>query len=209
MRKLFNYLEAMGRISKISFDMSLARGLDYYTGMIYEIVLKDKAMEVGSISGGGRYDDLIGMFCNHQIPAVGGSIGIERVFAILESKYKDKYRANECEVLVATIGKVDPAEKLKLLSKLWQADIKAETLYLEKAKPDKQIAHAFDNKIPLILWLGESELKEDTVKLKILYKYEEVKLKLSSIGEDIKPFIESMRRDEQEGKIILENDKKK
>lgn len=209
MRKLFNYLEAMGRIAKISFDMSLARGLDYYTGMIYEIVLKDKAMEVGSISGGGRYDDLIGMFCNHQIPAVGGSIGIERVFAILESKYKDKYRANECEVLVATIGKVDPAEKLKLLSKLWQADIKAETLYLEKAKPDKQIAHAFDNKIPLILWLGESELKEDTVKLKILYKYEEVKLKLSSIGEDIKPFIESMRRDEQEGKIILENDKKK
>lgn len=94
MRKLFNYLEAMGRIAKISFDMSLARGLDYYTGMIYEIVLKDKAMEVGSISGGGRYDDLIGMFCNHQIPAVGGSIGIERVFAILESKYKDKYRAN-------------------------------------------------------------------------------------------------------------------
>lgn len=209
MRKLFNYLEAMGRIAKISFDMSLARGLDYYTGMIYEIVLKDKAMEVGSISGGGRYDDLIGMFCNHQIPAVGGSIGIERVFAILESKYKDKYRANECEVLVATIGKVDPAEKLKLLSKLWQTDIKAETLYLEKAKPDKQIAHAFDNKIPLILWLGESELKEDTVKLKILYKYEEVKLKLSSISEDIKPFIESMRRDEQEGKIILENDKKK
>lgn len=92
---------------------------------------------------------------------------------------------------------------------MWQADIKAETLYLEKAKPDKQIAHAFDNKIPLILWLGESELKEDSVKLKILYKYEEVKLKLSSIGEDIKPFIESMRRDEQEGKIILENDKKK
>ena len=74
----------MGKYEKLSFDLSLARGLDYYTGMIYEIVLTKDQKEVGSISGGGRYDDLIGMFSNHQIPAVGGSIGIERIFTILE-----------------------------------------------------------------------------------------------------------------------------
>jgi histidyl-tRNA synthetase len=83
MKKLFNYLNAMKRLKKVSFDMSLARGLDYYTGVIYEIVLTDKTSELGSISGGGRYDNLIGMFCQHQIPAVGGSLGIERLFTIL------------------------------------------------------------------------------------------------------------------------------
>ncbi len=83
MKKLFNYLKAMKRLTKVSFDMSLARGLDYYTGVIYEIVLTDKTSELGSISGGGRYDNLIGMFSQHQIPAVGGSLGIERLFTIL------------------------------------------------------------------------------------------------------------------------------
>ena len=73
---LFNYLRALNRIGKVTFDLSLARGLDYYTGVIYEIVLVDKKYEVGSISGGGRYDELIGMFSPHDIPSVGGSIGI-------------------------------------------------------------------------------------------------------------------------------------
>lgn len=76
MERLFTYLIALERIEKVSFDLSLARGLDYYTGVIYEIVLTDKKNELGSISGGGRYDNLIGMFCQHQIPSVGGSIGI-------------------------------------------------------------------------------------------------------------------------------------
>ena len=76
MEKLFKYLKAFDRLGKVSFDFSLARGLDYYTGIIFEIVLTDKTTELGSISGGGRYDNLIGMFCSHQIPAVGGSIGI-------------------------------------------------------------------------------------------------------------------------------------
>jgi len=96
MEKLFTYLGAMKRLDKISFDQSLARGLDYYTGMIYEIVLTDKTTELGSISGGGRYDNLIGMFCQHQIPATGGSLGIERLFTILESKFKNKVKQNEC-----------------------------------------------------------------------------------------------------------------
>lgn len=83
MKKLFSYLDSMSRLDKVVFDFSLARGLDYYTGLIYEIVLTENANELGAISGGGRYDDLIGMFCEHQIPAVGGSIGIERLFSIL------------------------------------------------------------------------------------------------------------------------------
>jgi len=78
----------MGVLDYVLFDFSLARGLDYYTGLIYEGVLLDEG-KVGSIAGGGRYDGLVGMFSGTNIPAVGVSIGIERVFAILEAQSKD------------------------------------------------------------------------------------------------------------------------
>ena len=89
MKQLFTYIEAAGVIDYITFDFSLARGLDYYTGLIYEAVLMQEGVGIGSISGGGRYDGLIGMFSNKEIPSVGGSIGIERIFELLEKKYKD------------------------------------------------------------------------------------------------------------------------
>ena len=86
MELLFTYCDAMGCLDNILFDFSLARGLDYYTGLIYEAVLTDTD-RVGSIAGGGRYDGLVGMFSGKDIPAIGVSIGIERVFSILEEKY--------------------------------------------------------------------------------------------------------------------------
>lgn len=82
---LIEYLEILQITDKLSFDLSLARGLDYYTGLIFEAVLTE-GDQIGSIAGGGRYDELLGMFSNKSIPAVGGSIGIERVFNILEEK---------------------------------------------------------------------------------------------------------------------------
>ena len=102
MELLFSYLESMGVLSNVLFDFSLARGLDYYTGLIYEAVLTDTD-KVGSIAGGGRYDGLVGMFSNKSIPAVGVSVGIERIFAILEEKAKNDptIRATETQILVA------------------------------------------------------------------------------------------------------------
>jgi histidyl-tRNA synthetase len=88
LRLLFTYLEAMGQLDKISFDLSLARGLDYYTGVIYEAVLTSPN-QVGSIAAGGRYDRLVGMFSETEVPCVGISIGVERVFAILEDMLKE------------------------------------------------------------------------------------------------------------------------
>ena len=80
-------MQSYGCLQYISFDLSLARGLDYYTGLIYEtILITEKG--VGSISAGGRYDELVGMFSGKNIPAVGVSIGIERIFILLEEKYK-------------------------------------------------------------------------------------------------------------------------
>jgi histidyl-tRNA synthetase len=78
----------MDSLQFISFDLSLARGLDYYTGVIYEVVLIDGTSQVGSIAAGGRYDSLVGMFSasGQQTPCVGVSIGVERVFTIIEKR---------------------------------------------------------------------------------------------------------------------------
>ncbi len=87
-------------------DLSLARGLDYYTGVIYEAVLTSDS-QVGSIASGGRYDELIGMFSKKEIPSVGISIGIERLFVIIEEKLrKENFVKNEkTQIFVGTIGK--------------------------------------------------------------------------------------------------------
>lgn len=87
MKILFEYLDILQVTEYMSFDLSLARGLDYYTGLIYEAVLTDTD-KVGSICGGGRYDNLLGMFSSKVIPAVGVTIGIERIFNILEDNLK-------------------------------------------------------------------------------------------------------------------------
>lgn len=102
MELLFTYCDAMGCLDSILFDFSLARGLDYYTGLIYECVLTGTD-KIGSIAGGGRYDNLIGMFSGKQIPAIGVSIGIERVFNILEERAlaKNSTRATRTQVMVA------------------------------------------------------------------------------------------------------------
>jgi histidyl-tRNA synthetase len=85
---LFGYLEAMDKLKYISFDLSLARGLDYYTGVIYEAVCMNGNTQVGSIGGGGRYDNLVSMFqeSGKITPCVGVSIGIERVFTLMEER---------------------------------------------------------------------------------------------------------------------------
>lgn len=156
MEILFTYLDSMKVLDRISFDFSLARGLDYYTGVIYEAILTDSD-RVGSISGGGRYDGLIGMFSGKSIPSVGGSIGIERIFSILEEKEKLKgeIRATETQVLVSSMGKNLTAKRMETCSILWKAGIKSETLYVDNPRTDKTFSYAFDNGIPLILIIGE------------------------------------------------------
>lgn len=157
MELLFTYLDSMKCLDNISFDFSLARGLDYYTGVIFEAVLTDTD-RVGSISGGGRYDGLIGMFSGKVVPSVGGSIGIERIFNILEDQAKaveGGVRATETEILVSSIGKNLTKFRLEICSLFWKAGIKAETLYVDNVKTDKTFKTAFDNGIPLILIIGE------------------------------------------------------
>jgi len=201
MELLFTYLESMKVLDKISFDFSLARGLDYYTGVIYEAVLTDTD-RVGSISGGGRYDGLIGMFSGKNIPSVGGSIGIERIFNILEEKAKAEgvIRATETQILVTSMGKNLTPKRMEACADLWRAGIKAETLYVENPRTDKTFSYAFDNGIPLILIIGENEIKNGIYKVKALNENKEYEFKV----EELVPKVQEILKNNQ---VLLSKDK--
>ena len=119
------------------------------------------------------------MFSGKQIPSVGVSIGIERVFAILEEKFKnDKtVRATETQIYVAQIGKNLVAERLKVCNELWSLGIKAETSYVDNPKTQRQLEYTLESGIPLIIWLGETEIQQGIIKIKSLSKHEEYILK--------------------------------
>ena len=183
---LIDYLQILDVEKYCTFDLSLARGLDYYTGLIYETVLTETD-EVGSISGGGRFDNLIGMFSGKQIPAVGVSIGIERIFNILEKHYKDddNLRSIYTEVLVCAAGKNLTKERFKIVNELWDNGIKAEILYYENPRMDKQLDYGLKNKIPFLIFIGENELKENKIKIKCLANSQELLIDREKMIEEI------------------------
>ncbi|KAL4421027.1 hypothetical protein ABPG77_007502 [Micractinium sp. CCAP 211/92] len=173
LRTLFGFLDSMGALGPIVFDLSLARGLDYYTGVIYEAVLK--GANVGSIAAGGRYDKLVGMFSGKEVPAVGVSIGIERVFAIMEAQLRAQaeqaggtIRETETEVLVASIGGGMQPRRMRICADLWAAGIKAEFGYKANPKMPDQLGYALKQGIPYMVLFGESELAEGVLKIKDL-----------------------------------------
>jgi histidyl-tRNA synthetase len=162
-----SYLEAFGTVGSVHIDLSLARGLDYYTGVIYEAVLVDGETKVGSIAAGGRYDNMVGQFAGKDIPAVGVSIGIERVMAIMEAKARESTttaaRRNKTDVLVTSIGPNLLPHRIRLCSALWAVNIKAEFPYAENPKFQKQLTQALECGVPLLVIIGEDELAKGEV----------------------------------------------
>uniref|UniRef100_A0A1A8KU15 histidine--tRNA ligase n=1 Tax=Nothobranchius kuhntae TaxID=321403 RepID=A0A1A8KU15_NOTKU len=200
---LFSYLELFQVTDKVVFDLSLARGLDYYTGLIYEAVLTqaglsgdalngaEDSVSVGSVAGGGRYDGLVGMFDpkGRKVPCVGVSFGIERIFTIMEQKAEssaDKVRTTEVQVLVASAQKNLLEERLKLVTDLWKAGIKAEVMYKKNPKLLSQLQHCEESGIPLVAILGEQELKDGVVKLRVVATREEVDFSRADLIREIR-----------------------
>ncbi|XP_058097409.1 histidine--tRNA ligase, cytoplasmic [Magnolia sinica] len=183
---LFRALEKSKCINKVSFDLSLARGLDYYTGVIFEAVFKGGATQVGSIAAGGRYDNLVGMFSGKQVPAVGVSLGIERVFAIMEQIEKDRNQAirpTETQVLVVLVGK-DLALAAELVSELWNAKIKAEFAMTKRVM--KQIDRAKQSGIPWMVIVGDSELEKGVANIKDVAINNEVTVPRDQVVEELR-----------------------
>jgi histidyl-tRNA synthetase len=183
MELLFNYLDAFDIAGKASFDLSLARGLDYYTGLIYEVIIKlpelpnapkGEDSRIGSIAAGGRYDNLVGMFSKRQIPCVGISFGVDRIFTILKHRQeKEKQQAvAKTDVYVMAFGGKGfdglLPERMGVARMLWKAGIKTEFASKVKPKLPQQFKAAESNDVPLAVILGEGELAAGQVRLKVL-----------------------------------------
>jgi len=162
-------LEALGVAdAEAIFDPALARGLDYYTGPVFEVVLPG-APEFGSVAGGGRYDGLAGRFTDAVIPATGASVGLDRFIAALRKLGRIVDAGSSTKVLVVTIPGTPPAELLKLATELRDAGIATEVYFGQtgvKAGVKDQLALANSRGIPVAILMGEDELKAGTVSVK-------------------------------------------
>lgn len=186
LRILFQYLEAMDKLKYFSFDLSLARGLDYYTGVIYEAISMNGNTQVGSIGGGGRYDNLVSMFqdAGKETPCVGVSIGIERVFTLMEERLRREQgtiKRPNVKVLVAQAGENMMLERMKISNILWKSNISAEFNQQENPKLKFEIANALDREIPFMVVVGEDEAKENKCKVKHLQARTEETVDLSCL----------------------------
>jgi len=215
MSLLFRYLSAFQILPSIEFNLSLARGLDYYTGLIYEVITEgsapsstatgqnlqnaakketsqrkpptssnpadedrssDPTLGVGSVAAGGRYDELVGMFSGRaQIPCVGISFGVDRIFSITKARMAsssrlENVRINEVDVFVMAFGGKGFTglleERMEVARTLWEAGIKAELAYKNKPKLPAQFKAAEVGGVPFAVILGEDELREGKVKIK-------------------------------------------
>eukprot|EP00058_Branchiostoma_floridae_P002856 XP_002588344.1 hypothetical protein BRAFLDRAFT_114648 [Branchiostoma floridae] len=202
MKLLLTYCQLFGVLDKVSFDLSLARGLDYYTGVIYEAILttekvqsdggdKNEPVGVGSVAGGGRYDGLVGMFDpkGKKVPCVGVSIGIERLFSIMEAKAEaaeGKVRTTETQVYVASGQKNMLEERMKLCNLLWEGGIKTELSYKKNPKLLNQFQYAEEHGIPFLAIIGEQELKDGVVKVRNTSTREEETFPRDKLLEEIR-----------------------
>jgi len=150
--------------SRLTVDFTLARGLNYYTGVIFEVKAKD--VQIGSIGGGGRYDDLTGLFGVPNIPGVGISFGVDRIYDVMEELNlfpSDVYVGTQ--VLFFNLGEKESRVAFQTAQQLRQRNIRCE-IYHEPAKFDKQFKYAEKKNIPFVAIIGEEEIKKETCKIK-------------------------------------------
>jgi histidyl-tRNA synthetase len=175
--EIISYLDLMGTKAKIKVDLSLARGLDYYTGPIFEV---SAGKGIGSIAGGGRYDNLIEIFSGRKIPATGISLGIERIIEVMKEKKMVRKRKTKVEVFVATINKEVLKKSLKIIQKLRESGIKTD-FDLRERNLTRQLEYANSLGVPFVLIIGEKELKTKKFKLRNMEKKIEKEMELSEI----------------------------
>ncbi|MCD7972642.1 MAG: histidine--tRNA ligase [Candidatus Azobacteroides sp.] len=156
--------DALSLCSELEVDLTLARGLNYYTGAIFEVKALD--VEIGSISGGGRYDNLTGIFGLPDISGVGISFGADRIFDVLNQlDLYPKELTESTKVLFVNFGENETDYCLPIIQQLRKEGISSE-LYPENAKMKKQMGYADNKKIPYVIIAGENEIKENKVTLK-------------------------------------------
>lgn len=169
LEEILKYLKTMQVPgNKVQIDFSIARGLDYYTGPVMETVLTD-APEFGSVFSGGRYDNLVSKFTGQDLPMVGSSVGVDRLFAALEHLgLIDKNRQTVSEVMVLRLASDKNKEYIKLTQKLRKLGLNTELSLLEDTTFKSQFNYALSQGVKYLVICGEEEFKKGTVQIKNL-----------------------------------------
>jgi len=184
LQTMLDLLNKLNIKSEVEIDQSLARGLNYYTGAIIEVKAKD--VSIGSVCGGGRYDNLTGVFGLPDVSGVGVSFGADRIYDVLnELDLFPEQVQNSTKVLLVNFGEKEGAYSLGVLQQLQENGVRAE-LYPDTAKMKKQMRYADQKGIRYVILIGEEEMKSGVYTLKNMVSGEQVKAGLQQIIEQLK-----------------------
>ncbi|RJE74678.1 histidine--tRNA ligase [Reichenbachiella sp. MSK19-1] len=183
--EILSYLDAYPiKDTHLELDLTLARGLSYYTGSIFEVKAND--VKIGSICGGGRYDNLTGVFGLSDMSGVGISFGVDRIYDVLEELdlYPETH-ASSLQVMIANFGSETTAPGITLMNALRALDINTE-LYPDNAKMKKQMTYANNKGVPYVVVIGSEEIANETYALKNMVTGEQESLKMDDLISKIK-----------------------
>ena len=173
-QRVLNYFNTLSLDIDLDLDLTLARGLNYYTGAIFEVKAKD--VEIGSICGGGRYDDLTGVFGLSDVSGVGVSFGADRIYDVMEQlQIFPQEIVASTKVMFVNFGEKEEAYCLPLLQNLREAGINAE-IFPESAKMKKQMTYANNKNIPFVILVGDNEMQRNALTLKDMISGEQIEL---------------------------------
>ncbi|MCX2742398.1 histidine--tRNA ligase [Mangrovivirga sp. M17] len=184
-KEIFDILNSTNTpTDKVSLDLTLARGLSYYTGAIFEV--KPLKVKMGSISGGGRYDDLTGVFGMPGLSGVGFSFGVDRIYDVMEELelFPDE-GLKSIDVMIAHFDNESLKYGLGVISKLRANDISSE-IYPDLAKPKKQFTYANNKNIPYVVVIGSEEIKSGLLSFKNMKTGDQESLTIDQIIEKLK-----------------------
>jgi histidyl-tRNA synthetase len=166
-------------VADVKVDVTLARGLNYYTGSILEV--KPLGIQMGSIGGGGRYDDLTGLFGVPNIPGVGISFGVDRMYDVMDEMNKFPTELTQSvQIMLVNFGEEFEKRNIEVLKALRAEHISCE-LFPDAIKFDKQLKYANKRAMPFIAMIGEEELKEAYISVKNFNSGEQKKMNLSEM----------------------------
>jgi histidyl-tRNA synthetase len=184
LKEVLDGIDTLGHECDVELDVSLARGLNYYTGTIIEVKALD--VEIGSITGGGRYDNLTGVFGMSGLSGVGISFGADRIYDVLNqlNLYPEEI-SNTVKVIFVNFGQAEAVQSAKYIAQLRQQGISAE-LYPDSTKMKKQMNYANDNKIPFVAIIGETELHDGTIAVKNMNSGEQKTMSINELIDALK-----------------------
>ncbi len=187
LEEIIDNLESLN-LKNYEIDFSIIRGLDYYTGPIFETYLKNRE-EIGSIMSGGRYDDLLRKFSDRKMPATGVSLGFDRLYSIINELAINKEFTPSVEVLILWLDEIFKNEYLKIVSSLRDNGIKAEIYFGDDKAFNAQLNYAIKKEIPFVLLLGEREAKENIIQLRDMCLKKQWPLKKENLIDEIRKII--------------------